>query len=349
MIETESNIRAKVKQLLEEGTIKYFIGYEKGSDIIHSTPCFIKNPKDVERLVWNPFCLNNLVGFLIEDKKRELKKDEKPDTRPVGILVKGCDCKSIVQLISENKIARDEVIIYGVSCPGVIDPKKFEALLKEKNIDVGTASDCTFKDDGDNYTITLGNKKLTVSKKKVLFDKCNNCTNPTPELYDELFGNKIESGNTKDYAGVEEIESLSLEKRWDFWSEHFSRCIRCSACKNVCPSCYCKECVVDTADVVITPKTTYKEKANKSVWIEKNVDLPENIFFHLTRMMHMAGRCITCGECERVCPMNIPLSLLTRKLEKDVKEMFDYETGIDTEAKPLLSIFEEDDPGDFIK
>lgn len=85
------------------------------------------------------------------------------------------------------------------------------------------------------------------------------------------------------------------------------------------------------------------------IWLEKTVDLPENIFFHLTRVMHMAGRCVNCGECERVCPMNIPLNLLTRKIEKDVKEMFNYEAGVEPEAKPLLSIFEEDDPNDFIK
>ncbi len=349
MIEIEAKLREKVKALLEKNRIKYFIGYEKGSDPFHCTPVFVKDIKNVDRLTWNRFCMNNLVTFLIEEKKRELKRGEKPDKRPIGIFVKGCDSKALVQLISENKIQRDEVVIYSVPCKGVISSKKIESFLKEKKLPASAYSQLNILGETDLYTIKYNSEKYSVSKNRVILDKCKDCTTPNPLIYDELFGEKIQKIPQKNYSTVEDVEGLSLEKRWEFFSEHFKRCIRCSACRNVCPICYCKECVVDEANLVITPKTTYKEKANKRVWIEKNVDLPENLFFHLTRMLHMAGRCTNCGECERVCPMNIPLNLITKKLEKEVKEMFDYESGLDTEAKPLLSIFEEDDPGDFIK
>ena len=55
-----------------------------------------------------------------------------------------------------------------------------------------------------------------------------------------------------------------------------------------------------------------------------------------------------CEECERACPMDIPISKLNRKLEKEVKEIFDYESGISVEAKPLLAAFKPDDAEDFI-
>jgi ferredoxin len=349
MIEIEGTIREKVKQLLAEGKVKYFIGYEKGSDILHCTPCFVRKEKDAGKLVWNPFCVNNLTGFLVEDQKRELKKGEEPDTRPIGILLKGCDSKSLVLLLSENIVKREDVVVFGVPCTGTVDPKKVEAILKEKNIAIEDKTDFSYKDAGDSFTFTFGKEKVTVSKAKAAFDKCLDCLTPNTLVYDEFFGENIVKSIERSYKSVEEIEALPLEKRWEFWMEHFARCIRCSACRKICPSCYCKECACDSSETVIMPQTTYQEKENKHVWLERNADLPENIFFHLTRMMHMAGRCINCGECERVCPMNIPLNLLTRKLEKDIKEMFDYETGLDTEAKPLLSIFEEDDPGDFIK
>lgn len=349
MNDINENIRAKAKKLLEARKIRYFIGYEKGSDSFHVSPCFVKNVDEVEKLIWNPLCVNNLVVYLIEDKKNVLKKDGIKDNRAIGILVKGCDSRSLVQLMSEHKIDRNEVIIFGVPCRGVLESRKLEKLSKEKNISAGALHDMTIHEDGNNYLGEYNGKKYVFPRNDVLMNKCKDCIYPNPVIYDEFFGEKVEKKNEKDYADVKEIETMPLEKRWEFWYEQFSKCIRCSACKNVCPVCYCEECAVDSANLVITPNTTYKEKVDKMIWLEKTVDLPENIFFHLTRVMHMAGRCVNCGECERVCPMNIPLNLLTRKIEKDVKEMFNYEAGVEPEAKPLLSIFEEDDPNDFIK
>ena len=349
MSDIEGNIQAKVKKLLKDGTIKYFIGYENGGDPLHTTPCFIKKTEDVDKIVWNLLCVNNLVGFLTHDKNREPKKGDEENKKPIGILVKGCDSKSLAQLLSEHKIEKNEVLIFGVPCEGVIDPKKLEKVLKDKKLNVDKIDSLTIQHDGKNYTVKVNGKKYSFPKDKIEMSKCSDCTQPNPIISDEFFGEKVKKSDKKDYKTVEEIEALPLTKRWKFWSDQFAKCIRCSACRNVCPSCYCKECTVDSADLVITPQTRSFEKANKMPWLEKNVDLAENLFFHLTRMMHMAGRCINCGECERACPMNIPLSLLTKKLEKDVKEMFDYEAGLDIEAKPLLSIFEEDDPGDFIK
>jgi Na+-translocating ferredoxin:NAD+ oxidoreductase RnfC subunit len=66
------------------------------------------------------------------------------------------------------------------------------------------------------------------------------------------------------------------------------------------------------------------------------------------RAFHLAGRCIGCGECERVCPMGLPLMKLNKKIEKEIKELFDYKPGIDTEQKPLLAMFKPDDPEEFI-
>ena len=346
MSDSAADIQEKVKKLLEKGTIKYFIGYEKGSDPLHTSPCFIRKADDVNRIVWNPLCVNNLVGFLTHDQKREPKKGGEENTKPIGILVKGCDSKSLVQLLSEHIIEKNEVVIFGVPCSGVINPQKLEKLLLDKNLPLNAA---TILCDEKNVVVMVDKKKHSFSKEKVLMDKCKDCSQPNPLIYDEFFGEKIKTEAKRDYTAVGELEALPLEKRWQFWSKQFSRCIRCSACRNICPVCYCKECAVDSADLVITPQTTSVEKANKMPWLEKNVDLSENIFFHLTRMMHLAGRCINCGECERACPMNIPLSMLTKKLEKEVKELFDYEAGMDKEAKPLLSIFKEDDPGDFIK
>jgi Na+-translocating ferredoxin:NAD+ oxidoreductase RnfC subunit len=83
-------------------------------------------------------------------------------------------------------------------------------------------------------------------------------------------------------------------------------------------------------------------------WVRRSVNISENTAWNIMRAFHLAGRCIECGECERVCPVGIPLVELNKKLEKDVKEMFDYTSGLDAENKPLLAMFKPDDPEEFI-
>lgn len=84
-------------------------------------------------------------------------------------------------------------------------------------------------------------------------------------------------------------------------------------------------------------------------WFSRANSLKGNLSWNVTRAMHLAGRCIDCGECERACPVGIPLRDLNKKIEKDVKELFNYEAGSSVEQKPLLSCFDKNDPTDFIK
>jgi hypothetical protein len=47
--------------------------------------------------------------------------------------------------------------------------------------------------------------------------------------------------------------------------------------------------------------------------------------------------------------MQIRLTYLTQKLNQDVKELFGFETGIDTEVPSPLATYETEDPQEFIK
>ena len=124
-------------------------------------------------------------------------------------------------------------------------------------------------------------------------------------------------------------EAESLEERRSFWMSQFVRCIRCYACRQACPGCYCfAQCFVEQLD----PQ-----------WVGIRISPGENEVWHTIRAFHLAGRCISCNECERVCPVDIPLSLLNRKLEKEVLQLFGFRTGMSADAVPPFATFNKEE------
>ena len=150
------------------------------------------------------------------------------------------------------------------------------------------------------------------------------------EIYDELIGESKETKDADRFAEVERIEAMSPEEKFAFWQSELSKCIRCNACRNVCPACSCRKCVFDSN------KFDSAQKAN--------VDSFEEKMFHVIRAFHVAGRCTDCGECSRVCPQGIPLHLFNRKFIKDIDAFYgEYQAGEDAESKGPLTSFTFDD------
>lgn len=337
-------LKEKAKSLLEEGKVKYLIGYKRGINGLMPVPAFIKKPEDVEKLIWDPLCVYNLTRFLV-DEKRKKAKQKNPDERPVALIVKGCDSRALNVLLQEKFINREDVYIIGVSCEetGVVDEKKLAEKLKDKK-----AEKIEFSKKNE-FIVYTEDGEAEIPASEILAERCQECRANFPVVYDLLLGEKTERKSDAPFKSLEKIESLSKEERWTFWKEQLDKCIRCYACRSACPMCYCDECVVDTINFAVTADTTAEEKAQKIKWIEKSPVLSENFIYHIVRALHLAGRCIDCGECERACPMDIPLRLLNKKLEKEAKELFGYEVGFDPDLPSLVSCFKDEDPEDFIR
>lgn len=325
MVDIE-NLKEEAKRVVSREDVKYMIGYERGTHGFRVSPSFAHTPEDVDRFIFSPLCVNNLAVYITLEEKLPLPRGVEPDRRKLALLVKGCDSKTVVQLLAEKGTFRENLVIFGVPCTGIVDSKKLEAEFP------GVTEPADVEEEGDEFVVHVNGRRHEFSKEELILDKCRTCRYPNPLIYDLLLEEKVEA-KEEHYEDVKALEQKSLDEKWEYWQRKFARCIRCYACKEICPLCYCEDCILDR----LSPQ-----------WIRRSVNLSENAVYHLARAFHLAGRCTGCGECTRACPMGIPLAELNRKLAKDVEELFDYEPGIDPEAKPLLATFRPEDTEDFI-
>jgi formate dehydrogenase subunit beta len=337
-------LKDEVKRILKEGKVKYVIGYERDSNGVLPKPTFIKKVEEADKLIWDPTCVYNLTRFLV-DEKRKKAKEKNPDQRPVGLVIKGCDSRAVVVLLQEKYINRGDVYLIGVSCEntGVVDERKLQKKLKGKKLEKIEFGE------KDNFIVSTSEGKVEIPASEILAERCLECKASVPIISDVLLGEKSKRKSDSPFKSLEKIESLSAEERWAFWKAELDKCIRCYACRSVCPMCYCDECVADTINFAVTADTTAEEKAQKIKWLEKSAASSENFVYHMVRAIHLAGRCIDCGECERACPLDIPLRFLNKYLEKQAKELFGYEPGFDPEQASLVACFKDEDPQDFIR
>lgn len=314
-------IREKAKRALENNEVDKILAWKKGDLWSDSYPTFISKSEDADSIVWDPFCVNNLSKYLIKELKQ---------TNKIGIFVKGCDSTSFNQLLKDNRVDRDRVVLYGLPCEGMIDPEK----IKEMELNKGLKE---VKRCGENVTLVTKDGDKILDAKTLEYEKCATCLYPNPVVYDELIGEKVERKvNTEGrFKGVEEIEAMSSDERYDFWAEQFKKCIRCNACRDICPACSCIKCVFDNSEADLAGKARVES---------------EDAFFHIIRAYHVAGRCVDCGECARVCPSGIPLDKLNRKIIKDINENYgEFDAGADSTTIAPLVTFELDDRDTFKK
>ena len=165
--------------------------------------------------------------------------------------------------------------------------------------------------------------------------RCRPCRHRDPLVYDELLwepGPAPEPELARFFRATE-VEALGMAARFDYWEDVYERCIRCYACRNACPVCTCRECYVDMHRTGFQPKRQ---------------DATENRIFGITRAFHVGDRCVECGECERVCPMGLPILGQTQKIIKTAEALEgSYESGLDAKRENFLGKFDLDDKDAF--
>lgn len=296
-----NEIQAAARDLLAGGQVEVVIGYEMGTRG-RTRPVFITDPDEVERLVWNQACTHNLTTYL----NARLNPGGPGKPRPAGgapkraaLVVKACDSRAINVLLAENHFEREQLHVIGVLCEGILEGAGMAG-------DQGSA------------------RQLPADGSGGLQARCQRCTERTPWMYDTLIGAQPAEPTLATGADdLQRLESMSPAERAEFWLAQFDRCIRCYACRQACPMCTCPSCLYERDD---------------SLWVGMGLRLDEKRTFHLGRAFHLAGRCIGCDECERVCPMEIPISLLNRRLAGEVQATFGYRAGMAPTPPPFVSV-----------
>ncbi len=316
MQEIISVMKEKAAKLLAEGQVRCVLGWKRGEFFYESTPAVFESAEELEEIVYDDFCGPNLAKYLI----RECAKEGK-----ILVFAKPCDTYSINALIREHRVDREKLYVVGVECAGNLDVNKIRAK--------GLTGLVGFEDNGDTVTVKTLYGDETFEKGELLLERCLCCKGKEHKIADETI--VLNEENTKTvgadrFSEVARLEEMTADERFEYWREQLSRCIRCNACRNVCPACSCIKCVFDNDDSGIASKA--------------NTDTFEENMFHIIRAFHVTGRCTDCGECSRVCPQNIPLQLLNRKFIKDYNELYgEYVSGEDSESKPPLLTFTQED------
>ena len=313
MKDVELKMLERAKALLESGEVARVIGWKKGDFCYDPSPATFETVAELDDFVYDWFCGANLSKYLIEMSKKEGK---------TAVFLKPCDTYSFNQLVKEHRIKRENVYVIAVECRGKLDVEK----IKAKGISLIQSVEVVDK----NVKVISAYGEDTLQKPEVVLTKCATCQKTAQVKDEEIILHERPARNVDRFEEVAKLEAMTEEERFAFWRSQLSKCIRCNACRNVCPACSCVKCVFDN------PASGIAAKANDDKFEEQ--------LFHTIRAFHVAGRCTDCGECSRVCPQNIPLHLLNRKFIKDIDTFYgEYQAGETDEGKTPLTSYTEGD------
>ena len=353
---TEQGILEFLKFLLENDKVKGVFTLKKIS----------KDGAIAYSLIINPDELNDAVPFypLMPVNAGKLLSRftlKGSANKPVVAVVKPCELRGFVELIKRKQGSLENLFIISSTCGGVYPSKlsvngtvdknltKYWEKVKKGEIPTDLRSVCNGCTEFVPYTADIivdliGNNDL--NKQCILFLNSLKGEELTKGVKGELLKRELGQGKLDKLYSKREVEKKKLFDEIDAKMtgidglvEIFGRCIGCHGCSKVCPICYCKLCGFESSDFEYR-SSNYEADFRKRGGIRVP---PRTLFYHLGRLDHISISCVGCGSCEDVCPVDIPISVIFKKIGESVQKMFDYIPGKDVEEDIPLITFEEEE------
>ncbi len=351
-------VTALWKYALESKAVDAVFAIRKGKDLYDAQPVLITDPKELAQTAGSLHCGTLLMPKLVK------KYLDGAKTMKIGVTVKGCDVMGFIELAKRKQINLDNVLMIGVNCGGSVSPVSARRMIADK---FGVDPDKVHKEEIDKGQFIIeyegGHKGISVDELEEAGygrrSNCRRCKYKIPRLADIACGNwgvigekagkatfvevcsdrganLVNGAVTKGILVTEPANPKGLEIRgkvegamfklgdkwrrkdftalganlWETINKETSRCIKCYSCIENCPVCF-----------------TAAEDLKKGSLMVKPGELPPNPMFHLRRFAHISDTCINCGQCEELCPMEIPMALFSHAIRAEGDASFEPKLG----------------------
>jgi formate dehydrogenase subunit beta len=351
-------VTALWKHALESKVVDAVLVIRRGTDLYDAQPVLITDPKELASTAGSLHCGTLLLPKYVK------KYLDGAKTKKIGVTVKGCDVMGFLELAKRKQINLDNVIMIGVNCGGSVSPILARKMIADK---FGVDPDTVHKEEIDKGQFIIeyegGHKGISIDELEEAGygrrSNCRRCKYKIPRQADLACGNwgvigdkagkatfvevcsekganlvsgavksgvlATEAANPKglEIRGKVEGAMLKLGEKWrkkDFtalganlWetiNKETSRCIKCYSCIENCPVCF-----------------TAADEMKKDTLMIKRGQLPPNSMFHLRRFAHISDTCINCGQCEELCPMDIPMALFSHAIRVEGDAAFEPKLG----------------------
>jgi len=357
---SEQGVLEVLKFLLEKGKVKGVFTLKKiGKDGAVAYSLITKSDELKDAVPFYPLMPVNAGKLLSRFTLRGSTTD------PVIAVVRPCELRAFIELVKRDQGSLDNIFFISSTCGGVYPLKmaadkkieenlsKYWDAVSKGEILTDLRSACKGCEEFIPYTSDMTVDliaKNDIDKQCVILLNNEKAEKLVEDIKGEFLARELDKGKLDKFCGKREAEKKKLfneieakMKGLDGFIDIFGKCIGCHGCSKVCPICYCKLCEFES------PDSEYKP-SNYETDLEKRGGLrvpPGITYFQIGRLDHVTISCVGCGACEDVCPVDIPLSSIYKKVGESVQKLFDYVPGKDVEEEIPLLTFEKEELSEF--